>query len=107
MQGIVRIALSSDGGSLTLLPLRLLSSAAIRHRRTGGFVMPALEFKGKQHIYAHHLTVPYRLLVLVPVAAAKEYHRRIPNGRLQIVQNCGHHPELEATHQFVGLVEGF
>ncbi len=22
--------------------------------------MPTLEFKGKQHIYAHHLTVPYR-----------------------------------------------
>ncbi len=25
--------------------------------------MPELEFKGKQHIYAHHLTVPYRPLV--------------------------------------------
>ena len=25
--------------------------------------MPTLEFKGKQHIYAHHLTVPYRQLV--------------------------------------------
>ena len=25
--------------------------------------MPGLEFKGKQHIYAHHLTVPYRPLV--------------------------------------------
>ena len=25
--------------------------------------MPTLDFKGKQHIYAHHLTVPYRLLV--------------------------------------------
>ena len=25
--------------------------------------MPALEFKGKQHIYAHHLTVPYRPLL--------------------------------------------
>ncbi len=25
--------------------------------------MPLLEFKGKQHIYAHHLTVPYRPLV--------------------------------------------
>ena len=25
--------------------------------------MPTLEFKGKQHIYAHHLTVPYRPLV--------------------------------------------
>ena len=24
--------------------------------------MPALEFKGKQHIYAHHLTVPYQPL---------------------------------------------
>ena len=26
--------------------------------------MPTLDFKGKQHIYAHHLTVPYRPLVL-------------------------------------------
>ena len=25
--------------------------------------MPSLEFKGKQHVYAHHLTVPYRPLV--------------------------------------------
>ena len=25
--------------------------------------MPELEFKGKQHIYAHHMTVPYRPLV--------------------------------------------
>ena len=24
--------------------------------------MPTLEFKGKQYIYAHHLTVPYRPL---------------------------------------------
>ena len=24
--------------------------------------MPTLEFKGKNHIYAHHLTVPYRPL---------------------------------------------
>ena len=26
--------------------------------------MPTLDFKGKQHVYAHHLTVPYRPLVL-------------------------------------------
>ena len=44
---------------------------------------------------------------IVPVAAAEEYHRRIPNSRLEIIQNCGHHPELEATDQFVNLVEGF
>ena len=28
--------------------------------------MPVLEFKGKQHIYAHHLTVPYRPLLPDP-----------------------------------------
>ena len=28
--------------------------------------MPTLDFKGKQHIYAHHLTVPYRPLVTDP-----------------------------------------
>ena len=28
--------------------------------------MPVLEFKGKQHIYAHHLTVPYRPLMPDP-----------------------------------------
>ena len=44
---------------------------------------------------------------IVAVSAAEEYHRRIPNSRLEIIQNCGHHPELEATDQFVGLVEGF
>ena len=25
--------------------------------------MPTLDFKGKQYVYAHHLTVPYRPLV--------------------------------------------
>ena len=28
--------------------------------------MPTLDFKGKQHIYAHHLTIPYRHLVPDP-----------------------------------------
>ncbi|MYJ13376.1 MAG: site-specific DNA-methyltransferase, partial [Acidimicrobiia bacterium] len=28
--------------------------------------MPTLNFKGKQHIYAHHLTVPWRPLVPHP-----------------------------------------
>ena len=31
--------------------------------QTGELTMPTLDFKGKQHIYAHHLTVPYRPLV--------------------------------------------
>ena len=28
--------------------------------------MPTLDFKGKQTIYAHHLSVPHRPLVRVP-----------------------------------------
>ena len=28
--------------------------------------MPSIDFRGKRHIYAHHLTVPYRPLVLAP-----------------------------------------
>ena len=26
--------------------------------------MPTLDFRGKQHIYAHHLTVPHRPLIV-------------------------------------------
>ena len=35
------------------------------------------------------------------------HHRRIPGSRLEIIENCGHHPELEATDRFVRLVEDF
>ena len=48
--------------------------------------MPELEFKGKQHIYAHHLTVPYR--PLLPVAAKSvapvSAHVTPPDGNLII-----------------------
>ena len=33
--------------------------------------MPVLEFKGKQHIYAHHLTVPYRPLLPDPARSCR------------------------------------
>ena len=32
--------------------------------------MPTLDFKGKQHIYAHHLAVPYRPLIADPSRSA-------------------------------------
>ena len=37
--------------------------------------MPTLEFKGKQHVYAHHLTVPYRCLVPDPGSVAEPGRR--------------------------------
>ena len=33
--------------------------------------MPALEFKGKQHVYAHHLTVPFRPLLPDPARSCR------------------------------------
>ena len=33
--------------------------------------MPTLDFKGKQHIYAHHLTVPYRPLLPDPARSCR------------------------------------
>ena len=32
----------------------------------GSVALPSLEFKGKQYVYAHHLTVPYRPLTPDP-----------------------------------------
>ena len=42
------------------------STLTIATRATYPALMPTLEFKGKQHIYAHHLTVPYSPLVVDP-----------------------------------------
>ncbi|MXZ90806.1 MAG: alpha/beta hydrolase [Chloroflexi bacterium] len=44
---------------------------------------------------------------IVPVSAGEEYQRRIPGSRLEVIDQCGHHPELEATERFVEVVEGF
>ena len=43
--------------------------------------MPAFEFKGKSHVYAHHLTVPFRPLVPDP---AKSVGDASPDGNLII-----------------------
>lgn len=43
--------------------------------------MPALEFKGKSHVYAHHLTVPYRPLLPDP---SKSVGDASPDGNLII-----------------------
>ena len=51
-------------------------------RRNGGervstvTAMPTLEFKGKQHIYAHHLTVPHRPLIVDPAKSFPQQQNR-------------------------------
>ena len=41
--------------------------------------MPTLDFRGKQHIYAHHLTVPHRPLIVD--ASKSEYSHVSSVGR--------------------------
>jgi pimeloyl-ACP methyl ester carboxylesterase len=44
---------------------------------------------------------------VIPNSAGEAYQRAIQGARLEILPGCGHHPELEKTDEFVGLVRGF
>ncbi len=44
---------------------------------------------------------------IVPVSAGQVYHDSIPGSRLDILDGCGHRPELEKTDEFLSLVKGF
>ena len=44
---------------------------------------------------------------IVPVSASRLYHESIPGSRVDILENCGHRPELEKTDDFVRLVKDF
>ncbi|MCH8800580.1 MAG: alpha/beta hydrolase [Chloroflexi bacterium] len=44
---------------------------------------------------------------VIPVSAGELYQQSIQGARLEIISNCGHHPELEQTDEFVELVRSF
>jgi pimeloyl-ACP methyl ester carboxylesterase len=44
---------------------------------------------------------------IVPVSAGQAYHDSIPGSRLDILEGCGHRPEIEKTDEFIGLVKQF
>ena len=43
----------------------------------------------------------------VPLSAGQVYHQAIQGSRLEVIENCGHRPEVEQTEQFVRLVQDF
>jgi alkanesulfonate monooxygenase SsuD/methylene tetrahydromethanopterin reductase-like flavin-dependent oxidoreductase (luciferase family)/pimeloyl-ACP methyl ester carboxylesterase len=61
-------------------------------RRTRG--IPTLILWGKQD-------------PIIPVSAGEPYTQSIESARLVVLDNCGHHPELERTDEFVATVERF
>ncbi len=44
---------------------------------------------------------------IVPVSAAQVYHEAIPGSRLEILDNCGHLPQVEKADSFIALAREF
>ena len=44
---------------------------------------------------------------IVPLSVAEIYHASIPGSQLAIVDDCGHHPEIETSDEFVRQVQVF
>ncbi len=72
--------------------------------------------------YMYHAALPHLLARLtdlptllvwgekdgvIPVSSGKAYREAIPGSRLEVIPNCGHHPEMEQTEEFVRLVRDF
>ena len=43
----------------------------------------------------------------VPLSAGQVYHRSIPGSRLEILNDCGHMPQVEKADQFLALMRRF
>ena len=44
---------------------------------------------------------------IVPLSAGEAYQAAIPGSQLVLLDNCGHHPEIEQTDAFVNHVQRF
>ena len=44
---------------------------------------------------------------IVPLSAGEAYHAAIPGSQLVVLDQCGHHPEMEQTDAFVNHVQSF
>ncbi len=44
---------------------------------------------------------------IIPLSAGQLYHQSIPNSRLEVLENCGHRPEVEHPERFTAAVQGF
>ncbi len=65
--------------------------------------MPAMA----KHIIVPALVVHGRQDAIVPVDAGVQYAELIPGARLQIIDDCGHCPEIEKPEEFLAVVEPF
>ena len=44
---------------------------------------------------------------MVPLSAGEVYHQSIKGSRLEVIDDCGHRPDIEKTDEFLALVQDF
>jgi pimeloyl-ACP methyl ester carboxylesterase len=73
---------------------------------------PYMHYPSLPHLLHRLRTLPTLIVwgrqdAVVPVSAAEVYHASIPGSQLVILDNCGHHPEVEQPDEFVRRVQAF
>ena len=73
---------------------------------------PYMFYPGLPHLLRRLKDLPTLLIwgmqdKIVPVSAAQVYTDSIPDSRLELIDGCGHQPEVERTDRFVSLVREF
>jgi len=73
---------------------------------------PYMHYPGLSHLLHRLKTLPTLVVwgkedAIVPLSAGQVYHENIQGSRLAVIDNCGHHPEIEKTEEFLQLVKEF
>ena len=73
---------------------------------------PYMHYPGLPHLLHRLKTLPTLVVwgkedAIVPLSAGQVYQENIKGSKLAVIDNCGHHPEIEKTEEFLGLVKEF
>ena len=73
---------------------------------------PYMHYRALPHLLSRLKRLPTQIIwgrdnPIVPVSASQVYHESIPGSRLDIIDNCGHRPEIERQEEFTRLVKDF
>ena len=73
---------------------------------------PYMHYPGLPHLLGRAKNLPTLLIwgaqdSMVPVNAGEKYNQAIEGSRLEVIDNCGHRPEIEKTDEFLALVQEF
>ena len=73
---------------------------------------PYMHYRGLPHLLGRLKDLPTLIMwgrddAIVPLSAGEVYQKSIKGSRLSVIDNCGHHPEVEKTDEFIRQVRAF